>query len=96
MGAVTHLLALMRADAEEVGEVGSILEANKLWKVEAYMCVLMAVLLHGHKGFYLELVGLQKHLSKGRLGVVPQASTRAHCSPKRSAGTCPTSPFACW
>jgi hypothetical protein len=31
MGAVIQLLALMRADAEEVEEAGSILEANQLW-----------------------------------------------------------------
>jgi hypothetical protein len=36
-----------------------------------YVCVLTATLLRGHGGFYLELAGLQKHLTKGRLGVVP-------------------------
>ncbi len=58
MGAVVHLLALMRADAKETEETGSVLEANKLWKVGAYMCVLTAALLRGHKGFYLDLVRL--------------------------------------
>jgi hypothetical protein len=58
MGAVVHLLALMRADKEEAEEAGSILEANELWKVGAYVCMLTAALLCGHEGFYLELVGL--------------------------------------
>jgi hypothetical protein len=41
MGAILHLLALMRADAEKAEEAGSILEANELWKVGAHVCVLM-------------------------------------------------------
>ncbi len=54
--AIVHLLALTRVDTEEAEEAGSILEANKLWKVGAYVCMLMAASLCGHKGFYLELV----------------------------------------
>jgi hypothetical protein len=70
-GAIVHLLDLIRIDAEEAEEAGAALEANKLWKVVMYVCVLMAALLRGHKGCFLELAGLRKHLSKGRIGVVP-------------------------
>jgi hypothetical protein len=49
---------LTRADTEEAEEAGSILEANELWKVGAYVCVLTAALLHGHEGFHLEHAGL--------------------------------------
>ncbi len=31
----------------------------------------MAASLRGHERFYVELAGLRKHMSKGRLGVVP-------------------------
>ena len=46
-------------------------EADELWKVGAYMCILTAASLQGHEGFYLELAGLRKHLTKGRVGVIP-------------------------
>ena len=65
------MLALVKANAEEAEEAGSTLEANKIWKVGAYVCVLTAASLQGHKGFYLELAGLWKHLDKGKLEVVP-------------------------
>jgi hypothetical protein len=50
---------------------GSLLDTNELWKIGAYICILMATLLRGHEGFYLELAGLRKHLEKGRMGLVP-------------------------
>ena len=37
IGAIVHLLALMRSDAEEAKEAGSMAEADKLWKVGAYV-----------------------------------------------------------
>jgi hypothetical protein len=46
-------------------------EADELWKVGAYVCILTAASLRGHKGVYLELAGLRKHLAKGRAGVIP-------------------------
>ena len=70
MGAIVHLLDLIRIDAEEAEEARAVLEANKLWKGRAYVCILMAASLRGHEGFFLELAGLRKHLSKGRVGVV--------------------------
>jgi len=49
----------------------AIREANKLWKVGAYVCVLTVALLRGHEGIYLDLAGMRKHVAKGRTGVVP-------------------------
>ena len=71
MGAIVHLLDLIRIDAEEAEETGAVLEANKLWKVGSYLCILTAALLHGHEGFFLDLAGLHKHLLKGRMGAIP-------------------------
>jgi len=71
MGAIVHFLDLIRIDAEEAEEAISLLEANELWKGGAYVCILTATSLRGHKVFFLELAGLWKHLSKGRVGVVP-------------------------
>ncbi len=42
-----------------------------MWKGGAYVCILTAASLREHEGFFLELAGLRKHLSKGRVGVVP-------------------------
>jgi hypothetical protein len=64
----------MRSDAEEAKEAGSMAEADELWKVGAYECILTAASLQGHKGFYLELAGLHKHLAKGRVGGIPPRS----------------------
>ena len=49
----------------------SISEANELWKVGAYICILTAASLQGHEGFYLDLAGMRKHVAKGREGVIP-------------------------
>ncbi len=35
------------------------------------MCVLRAASLCGHKGFYLDLAGIRKHIDKGRTGYIP-------------------------
>jgi hypothetical protein len=72
MEAIVHLLILIKEDAEEAEEEGSTLDANELWKVGAYICVLTAALLHGHEGFFMELAGLCNHLVKGRVGTVPE------------------------
>jgi hypothetical protein len=47
------------------------MDANKLWKVGAYICILTAASLKGHEGFYVELAGLRRHIAKGRVGEVP-------------------------
>jgi hypothetical protein len=66
-----HLLDIIRIDAEEAEEAGAVLEANELWKVGSYVCILMAASLCGHEGFFLDLAGLRKHLLKGRMGAIP-------------------------
>jgi hypothetical protein len=71
MGAIVHLLGLMKGDAEEAEDFGLELDANELWKVGVYVCVLTAASLRGHEGSYLELVGIRKHLAKGKWGEVP-------------------------
>ncbi len=71
MGAIVHFLDLIRIDAEEAEEAGSVVEANELWKGGAHVCILTAASLRGHEGFFLELAGLRRHLSKGRVGIVP-------------------------
>ena len=71
MGAIVHLLDLIRIDAEEAEEARAVLEVNELWKGGAYVCILTVASLRGHEGFFLELAGLRKHLFKGRVGIVP-------------------------
>ena len=71
MGAIVHLLYLVKSDALSAEETGYASDANYLWKVGAYVCVLTAASLRGHEGFYDELAGLWQHLSKGRAGAIP-------------------------
>ncbi len=69
--AIFHLLKLIKVDDREAKDAGSVVAANELWKIGAYVCTLMASLLQGHEGFYLDLAGLCKHLHKGKTGVIP-------------------------
>jgi hypothetical protein len=71
MGAIVYLLELMAEDAREAERLGLHSDANELWKVGAYVCALTTALLRGHKGFYLDLAGMQKHQSKGSIGTIP-------------------------
>jgi hypothetical protein len=71
IGAIVHLLALMAEDARKVERLGLHSDANELWKIGAYVCTLSAASLRGHEGFYLDLVGMRKHLHKGRTGIIP-------------------------
>ena len=48
IGAIVHLLALMRADVEEAKEAGSMAEADELWKVGANVCILNTASLQVH------------------------------------------------
>jgi hypothetical protein len=77
MGAIVHMLGLIRAYTEEAEEVESWADANELWKVGAYICILTAALLRGHEGVYVELTGLQKHVAKGRIGEVPPGLSKS-------------------
>ena len=71
VGAIVHLLRLLKSDAQCAKDTGYAADANYLWKVGAYVCVLTAASLRGHEGFYVELAGLRKHLSKGKSGTIP-------------------------
>ncbi len=71
VGAIVHLLALIDKDAKEAKHLGLKTDANELWKLGAYVCALTTASLRGHKGFYLDLAGMRKHLHKGRFGDVP-------------------------
>jgi hypothetical protein len=71
MGAIVYLLSLVTMDAEEAEESGFHADANKLWKVGAYVCILTAASLRGHEGFFVDLTGLRDNLSAGRFGVIP-------------------------
>jgi hypothetical protein len=55
IGAIIYLLSLVRTDAEEAEEDCLAADANELWKVGAYICILTAASLRGYEGFYLEL-----------------------------------------
>ena len=71
IGAIVYLLDLMAEDARGAKRLGLRSDANELWKVGAYVCTLTAASLWGHEGFYLDLVGMRKHLHKGRVGTIP-------------------------
>ncbi len=77
VGAIVHLLALIDEDAKEAERLGMKADANEFWKVGAYVCMLTAASLRGHEGFYLDLAGVRKHLSKGSFGVVPKGNIRS-------------------
>ena len=70
MSVIVHLLHLIMADAQCAEDSGYFPDANYLWKVGAYVCILTAASLQGHEGCYVELAGLRKHLSKGKNGFV--------------------------
>ena len=71
VGVIVHMLKLIKSNVAEAKEEGLSMDANKMWKVGAYICILTAASLQGHEGFYVELAGLRKHVAKGRTGEVP-------------------------
>jgi hypothetical protein len=71
VGAIVHMLELIKANAVEAEEEGLLMDANKMWKVGAYICILTTASLRGHEGFYIKLAGLRKHVAKGQAGEVP-------------------------
>jgi hypothetical protein len=58
-------------DTQEAEDSGFHTDANKLWELDAYVCILTAALLRGHEGFFVDLLGLRDNLSSGRFGVIP-------------------------
>jgi hypothetical protein len=71
IGAIIHLVKLMKEDAQEAKEMGLTVVANELWKIAAYLCTMTAASLQGDEGFYLDLAGLHKLVHKGRTSVIP-------------------------
>ena len=76
VGAIVHLLNLIKMDAREAEESNTLLLANELWKVGAYVCVLTAASLCNHERFYLDLAGIRKHIDKGRTGYIPPSNDK--------------------
>jgi hypothetical protein len=64
-------LSLLTIDTQEAEDSGFHTDANELWKVGAYVCILTAASLRGHEGFFVDLSGLRDNLSSGRFGVIP-------------------------
>jgi hypothetical protein len=71
IGAIVHMLSLIAEDAREAEEAGFATDANDLWKVGAYVCVLTSAFLRGHEGFYVELAGVRSNLAAGKDGRTP-------------------------
>jgi len=64
---MVQVMEFIKVDAESAETVA---DANELWKVGAFLSILMAGSLRGYEGFYTELAGLIRHLDKGRDGVI--------------------------
>ena len=71
IGAIVYVLSLIAEDAREAEGAGFTTDANDLWKVGAYVCILTSAFLRGHEGFYVELAGLRSHLAAGKDGRIP-------------------------
>jgi hypothetical protein len=96
MKAIVHLLELVAEDVVEASRLGLVAGANELWKVGAYVCVLTAAYLRGHEGFYLDLAGMRKHMSKGTLSTIPLGLKKSTVLTEEVCLNCPTSPSNCW
>jgi hypothetical protein len=71
MGGIVQFMELVAEDAMEAERLGPAAGTNKLWKMEAHVCVLTAASLRGLEGFYLDLAGMRKLMSKGTIGTIP-------------------------
>lgn len=74
--AIVHVLDFIRRDAETAELVGEQTEANELWKIGAFICIVTSGSLRGYEGFFTDLAGLIENLHKGREGVVPDNATK--------------------
>ena len=72
MEAMVTLLDYIKRDAEECKDPS---EANELWKIGAFICMVTSASLRGYEGFYTDLAGLRSNLDKGRKGVIPPGLT---------------------
>jgi hypothetical protein len=69
---IVTMLDYISRDALALELEGDRAAANELWKMGAYYCVLTAGSLRSNEGFFLEVAGMNRHLSKGRNGVLPR------------------------
>jgi len=77
IGATVYLLDLINKDAKETELLSFVPDANELWKVGAYICVVTCALLRGQKGGFLDLASMRKHLEKGKVGTILVGLNRA-------------------
>jgi hypothetical protein len=68
IGAIVKAIDYIRRDAEAC-ELEA--DANELWKIGAYITVVTAASLRGNEGFFLEIAGLLRHISRGKNGSLP-------------------------
>ena len=64
---IVRVLELVKEEAETLPAAS----ANELYKFGAYLVGLQVGSLRGYEGFYVDLAGLHKNLSRGREGVLP-------------------------
>ena len=82
--AIVNVLDFIRRDAETAEFLGDEEEANELWKIGAFVCIVTAGSLRGYEGFFTDLAGLVENLNKGRDGEIPDGAmkkilTEAEC-----------------
>ena len=86
MKALVTLLDYIKKDDEECKDR---LEANKLWKIGAFICMVTLTSLKGYEGFYTDLAGLRTHLEKGKNGVVPPDLTHKSIPEEKAVASLP-------
>jgi len=70
--AIVDVLIYIRRDADNAEFLDDQMEANELWKIGAFICIVTAGSLRGYEGFFTDLAGLIENLHKGREGKVPE------------------------
>jgi len=70
--AIVDVLIYIRRDAETAEFLDDQEEANELWKIGAFICIVTAGSLRGYEGFFTDLAGLIQNLHKGREGEIPE------------------------
>ena len=70
--AIVNVLTFIRRDADTAELLNDQEEANELWKIGAFICVVTAASLRGYEGFFTDLAGLIENIHKGREGDIPE------------------------
>jgi hypothetical protein len=71
--AIVTALDYIKTDAAEAETEA---EANQLYKIGAFICMVTAGSLRGYEGYYADLAGLREQNHKGRDGVIPPKMTQ--------------------